>query len=90
MAEHQLPKLTVRVRFPSSAPENYPWSEAPFSRTSQLNGDQLRLGRAAGHSQELPANADGASFQIKIIPGERGDSPQRSDAKVLRSRNAFH
>ena len=28
MAEHQLPKLTVRVRFPSSAPENYPWSEA--------------------------------------------------------------
>ena len=30
MAEHQLPKLTVRVRFPSSAPENYPWSEALF------------------------------------------------------------
>jgi hypothetical protein len=35
MAEHQLPKLTVRVRFPSSAPENYPWSEA-LSRTSRL------------------------------------------------------
>jgi hypothetical protein len=30
MAEHQLPKLTVRVRFPSSAPENYPWSDTPF------------------------------------------------------------
>ena len=30
MAEHQLPKLTVRVRFPSSAPDNYPWSDAIF------------------------------------------------------------
>jgi hypothetical protein len=30
MAEHQLPKLTVRVRFPSSAPETDPWSEALF------------------------------------------------------------
>jgi hypothetical protein len=30
MAEHQLPKLTVRVRFPSSAPENYPLSDALF------------------------------------------------------------
>ncbi len=30
MAEHQLPKLIVRVRFPSSAPDNYPWSDAIF------------------------------------------------------------
>jgi hypothetical protein len=30
MAEHQLPKLTVRVRFPSSAPQDSPWSEAIF------------------------------------------------------------
>ena len=28
MAEHQLPKLTVRVRFPSSALQNYSWSDA--------------------------------------------------------------
>jgi hypothetical protein len=30
MAEHQLPKLTVRVRFPSSAPEDYPLMRGPF------------------------------------------------------------
>ena len=29
--------------------------------------------KAARHGKELSANADGASFQIKIIPGERGD-----------------
>ena len=29
--------------------------------------------KAAGHGEELSANADGASFQIKIIPGERRD-----------------
>jgi hypothetical protein len=34
-------KLTVRVRFPSSAPETTP-GQKPFSRTSRLNGDQLR------------------------------------------------
>ena len=27
---HRLPKLTVRVRFPSSAPEDHPWSERVF------------------------------------------------------------
>jgi hypothetical protein len=34
MAEHQLPKLTVRVRFPSSAPENSPWSDTIFRERS--------------------------------------------------------
>ena len=53
MAEHQLPKLTVRVRFPSSAPKNYPWSEAISSRTCRLNGDQLRLDRALHGSHAL-------------------------------------
>ncbi len=46
MAEHQLPKLTVRVRFPSSAPQDSPWSEAIFLERPGLNVDQLRLGRA--------------------------------------------
>ena len=55
MAEHQLPKLTVRVRFPSSAPENYPWSDAPFSPASLLNTDQLRLGRALHGPHDIPA-----------------------------------
>ena len=34
MAEHQLPKLTVRVRFPSSAPQTYRSSEALFPERS--------------------------------------------------------
>jgi hypothetical protein len=34
MAEHQLPKLTVRVRFPSSALKNYSWLAAIFRERS--------------------------------------------------------
>jgi hypothetical protein len=41
MAEHQLPKLTVRVRFPSSAPKDHPRSGI----VSRKAPAQLRLGR---------------------------------------------
>jgi hypothetical protein len=39
MAEHQLPKLTVRVRFPSSAPTQRPRSDAGSGRWAfELSG----------------------------------------------------
>ena len=44
MAEHQLPKLTVRVRFPSSAPKNYPWGLS--SRTCRSAPINCGLDRA--------------------------------------------
>ena len=49
MAEHQLPKLTVRVRFPSSAPENYPWS-GPFfaSDPAQQRSTAASVGPSTG------------------------------------------
>jgi hypothetical protein len=49
MAEHQLPKLTVRVRFPSSALQNYPWSDALFpSVLAQRRSTAARSGPSTG------------------------------------------
>ena len=51
MAEHQLPKLTVRVRFPSSAPKDYPahlFAIAAIAFGLGLYGYQARRGHRPG------------------------------------------
>jgi hypothetical protein len=50
MAEHQLPKLTVRVRFPSPAPRKKPWSGHCPSQGLLFGGDP---DRASGHPRAI-------------------------------------
>ena len=80
-----VPKLTVRVRFPSSVirSREYLWSDAIFSRTIRLNGDQLRLGPIAG-----PGGGDGLAGQhlsCGIEDGGAGSGPAEVDDDVYAS-----
>src|SRR5512133_2063055 len=94
MAEHQLPKLTVRVRFPSSALKNYS-GQTPFSRTIRLNGDQLRLGRAlhgliANLAQHIRHHAGHDGIQpVWAPPGTHLDVGLIGEVAVWRAANGI-
>ena len=63
MAEHQLPKLIVRVRFPSPAPEDHPWSERSFrERPGSTLQDHPRLGVYLAKRSQLVADL---AFQVQ-------------------------
>jgi DNA-binding FadR family transcriptional regulator len=48
MAEHQLPKLTVRVRFPSPAPPENAWLASPYGTTRNAAREAVRILSDAG------------------------------------------
>ena len=60
MVEHQLPKLTVRVRFPSSAPQKRPRSEVISERWA--------FDRLGGRSAVVPTQAR-AAVGRELVPG---------------------
>ena len=63
MAEHQLPKLTVRVRFPSSAPENYPLVRRHFRERS----DSTAINGGSVHPADEPIDTFGcSSTELKV------------------------
>jgi hypothetical protein len=76
MAEHQLPKLTVRVRFPSSAPTRKPWSHA------------RSVTRAEIENRAYPVAVPSTCPELRGLPRFSSWTMTSSESAIARSRVA--
>src|SRR5450759_5646935 len=90
MVEHQLPKLTVRVRFPSPAPCPNTVAAEQYSRISALCGTRApvraraTLGHTYPHLGTHPSGSEDAPLVPSCSPAVRFSGLPKSPRDCLR------